>query len=45
MPNGIDLGPIAFTQWRAQQGGYFTAYSYRQNNHIFGDISKSLRLS
>ena len=26
MPNGIDLGPTVFTQWRAQQGGgYFTA--------------------
>ena len=21
MPNGIDLGPTVFTQWRAQQGG------------------------
>ena len=21
MPNGIDLGPTVFTQWREQQGG------------------------
>ena len=46
MPNGIDLDQTVFTQWRAQEGGgYFTASRYRQNTHIFGDISKSLRPS
>ena len=46
MSNGIDLGLNVFAQWRAQQGeGYFTASRYRQNTHIFGNISKSLRPS
>ena len=45
MPNGIDLDQTVFTQWRAQEGGYFTVSRYRQNTHIFGDISESLRPS
>ena len=26
MPNGIDLGPTVFTQWRVQQWGYDKVY-------------------
>ena len=32
MPNGIDLGPAVFTQWRTQQGvGGSTASGHRPN--------------
>ena len=45
MPNGIGLGLIVFTQWRAQEGGYFTVFRYRPNSHIFSNISRALRPS
>ena len=35
MPNGIDLDQIAFTQWRAQQGGILQPL----------DIGKTLKFS
>ena len=43
MPNGVDLGQTVFTQWRPQQGGGITAFRYRQNSNIFGNITKTLR--
>ncbi len=39
MPNGIDLGPTVFTQWRTQQGeGFYRLGPYSPNTHIVGHM-------
>ncbi len=44
MPNGIDLGPTVFTQWRTQQGeGFYRLGTYRLNTRVTGDIVLRLR--
>ncbi len=46
MPNGIDLGPTVFTQWRTQQGeGFYRLGTYRLNTQVTGDIVLRLRSS
>ncbi len=45
MPNGIDLGPTVFTQWRTQQGRGYTASEHRLKTHVTGDIVLRLRSS
>ncbi len=42
MPNGVDLGPTVFTQWRTQQGGgFYRLGTYRPNTSIVGDLIRA----